>query len=651
VTNRAAGGWASALAESWNRGRLWARSRAVLTSTPFLGVVVALASWNVSAFGAPGIGLDTSWQTGLYMGTHQGLEFGSQIAWTYGPLGFLDVPLIVYDDLSSLQFVYSSMLHVVFALSLVWVLRPRFGATIAVVATFLTSIVFSPIDSMLVLAALWCFAALSEDAPPFARWLVVFGGGAVAAVEVLTKLNPGLPVAGLVAITICAMNGRQRKWNIPLFAGTFAVTVSALWVASGQGLGNVGDYARVSTQIVSGYSQAMGAEGSGLEWQVPAGAVAIGILVFSTLAPTRDLPWSRRMVLLLMLGVILFPLYKVGFVRHDDNHAAIFFSTSFGIGIAVLPTLERRWIAAPAIAVLAALAVPALPEGSSVNFDPIGHLRTLEQQTRTLIDPKKRDYLAGVARALMTDTYRLDRRTLDLLRGRTVHVDPWEAGVAWAYRLDWDPLPLFQDYGAYTTELDEANGQALESPSGPERVLRENTALVDPSYPAPTIDGRYPAWDPPAAAVSMLCNFEALRSTRRWQVLGRVSDRCGPRRLIRSVDTRFGATIEVPKPHGRDEVVIAAIHGAGVAGAESLRTLVYRATSRYVVINGAQRYRLVPGTAADGLLVNTPSSVDFPAPFSLGPHARTIRLTKDDSQDPLEVDFYAIHVRPEKRGF
>ena len=50
--------------------------------------------------------------------------------------------------------------------------------------------------------------------------------------------------------------------------------------------------------------------------------------------------------------------------------------------------------------------------------------------------------------------YHLSPAILGALRGHTVHVHPWEAGIAWAYPdIRWRPLPVFQEYTAYTAEL------------------------------------------------------------------------------------------------------------------------------------------------------------------------------------------------------
>ena len=83
---------------------------------------------------------------------------------------------------------------------------------------------------------------------------------------------------------------------------------------------------------------------------------------------------------------------------------------------------------------------------------------------------------------------------LAALRGHSVAVEPWEVAAAWAYGLDWLPLPVFQNYTAYTARLDRLNSEAIEDPArGPERILRENQALVVPQFPATTSTAASPS--------------------------------------------------------------------------------------------------------------------------------------------------------------
>jgi hypothetical protein len=141
-----------------------------------------------------------------------------------------------------------------------------------------------------------------------------------------------------------------------------------------------------------------------------------------------------------------------------------------------------------------------------------------------------------------------------------VAVEPWETGAVWAYGLEWAPLPVFQPYSAYTPKLDRLNSAVVESTDGPERILVENGPLVLAEFPGRGVDGRFPGWDPPEQQRAILCNFAPLSTTRRWQVLGRVPDRCGPARPAGSAEASPGEAVPVPAP-GPGEVVFASIEG------------------------------------------------------------------------------------------
>jgi hypothetical protein len=244
----------------------------------------------------------------------------------------------------------------------------------------------------------------------------------------------------------------------------------------------------------------------------------------------------------------------------------------------------------------------------------------------------------------MKAVYRLDGQTQAALAGHTVAIEPWESGVAWAYRLDWQPLPVFQNYSAYTAGLDGLNAAEAESASGPERILRENPLLVFPEFPTADLDGRYPGWDPPRQARAVLCNFAPLRTTERWQVLGRIPDRCGPTHPLGSSDAGYGQVVQVPSPRP-GEVVFVRIHGTEVAGLERLSNLALHARVRQIVVDGAQTYRLIPETAADGLLLRgDPHVTAAEGAFAQVPQAKTIQL--EGAGGELRFDFYAMTVRP-----
>ena len=84
-----------------------------------------------------------------------------------------------------------------------------------------------------------CSSPSSGASPPLAGTgrrgsflLVVFGGGALSAIELLGKLNFGIAVLAFCAATLAQPPARRR--NVPLFAGATLTVLAAGWVLAGQ---------------------------------------------------------------------------------------------------------------------------------------------------------------------------------------------------------------------------------------------------------------------------------------------------------------------------------------------------------------------------------------------------------------------------------
>jgi hypothetical protein len=599
-----------------------------------LGLLVTLVTWDVS-FSPPSFGLDPSWWAAMYMAAHRGLQFGTQIVFTYGPLAFLREAWLWYGNLAVIGFLYGVALQIGLAVSAVWALRRTLSAPFAAALASATLLATPSRDVPLALAAIWCLVALSPEPPRLIRWLVGVGGGLLGAIEVLVELRSGPVIWGMCLITLLAISEWRRFTAI--FVGVSVFAFGVLWFAAGQSTGNLPDFASTAAQIVSGYSEAMGILVLGTVELIA--IVAIGIGLVTTAA--RAAPERRgRIASALVVGLLMFALYKEAVVRAESHHATIFFSTAAVLSVGI--AFGRRRFAALALVLgLAIVAYTELPSDSQVDLNPASHAKMAVDEVRLLLNPAERSRIAFYFSIRMAEHYQIDPATLALLRGHTVQIEPWETAVAWLYGLRWDPLPVFQGYSAYTALLDRLNASALRSPAGPERILRENTMLVD--HQAPAIDSRLQAWDPPGTALAMLCNYVTLRTTPRWQVLGKVADRCGRPQLIATVDTSYGRLIGIPadRPGG---ILYASVHGAAVSGVlERLRTSLFRAKFRYAVVNGTSVYRVVPGTAEDGLLMDAPADLDYPAPFRLSPQARTIKFTGPSG--PLRLDLEWMPVR------
>jgi hypothetical protein len=606
------------------------------------GLIVALLGWRVG-MNPPGVGLDASWNAGLAMGIHDGLHWGKELVWTYGPLGFLQTQLVWFTDQTVLTFLYQGLLHVIFCVALVWALGRRLPLLLACVGAFVAVTVLPLLELSLLSAVIASFWLLEE--PRSDRFLNAFviAAATFAAPAALIKLSTGplVPVVLLIAL-IGARVGARR---IALFVGVLVVELLLLWLLAGQSLGDIPAFIHRSIQISSGYSAAMLRSTEVAPWKVTAATlgaigVSVALVVVAWLAPYRDR--RGRWAGTLLVALAAFAIYKEGVVRVDAGHLTVYFANACVLWIAVGFAPGRRWFI-PAVALLVFLAsLPLRPAGTADNLNPFSNLHYAFDQARNLASPGRRAAAMEDGRRGLKATYALEPGALAAVRGHTVAVEPWEAGAAWAYHLDWLPQPVFQNYSAYTPALDRMNAATIESPDGPERLLRENAQVVDAEFPTPDIDNRFLGWDPPEQARAVLCNFAPLYTSERWQVLGRVPDRCGPERALGTVEAAAGQSVPVPAPEP-GTVVFARIGGAGVSGLERAQNFLLHARSRHAFVNGETRYRLVPETAGDGLMMRAAPGIVEAGPFDPVPEARTIAV--EGGSATLTYEFFSMSVR------
>lgn len=620
---------------------LRARARDLRVPSLLLGALVALTTWGIT-FNGPGGGLDSSWGAGLFMAIEQGLDFGDEVVWTYGPLGFLgrpDVP-IWFSDLAVLTFLYTGLLYVAVCTSVVWALRRVTGALIATLLAFGLLGVMQGIEQPLVIAVAISLALLVPDRSRRAVVAVIVGGSFLAALECMVKLSIG-PIV-FAAILIALIGARASRRELALFAGLFAVWVAALWLISGQSLADLDDYVLNSREVISGYSEAMGTELLSAWGRVAAIALLIVFVVGSYFGNYRD---SRaRWCAVALCALAGFAVFKEGVVRYDIGHITIFITTIPILWLLIPWARPRLPFAAIGAVALVAMVLVFRPGSYPYRLDPIDNVQIAEAQAEILLDGSRREALSEFSRALMIAVYDLDEQTLAELEGRSVAIEPWEIAVAWAYDLEWSPLPVMQGYQAYTESLDELNADALGSPEGPERILRQAQVPLDGGRgKIPAIDARYTSWDPPQQALAILCNYETLHQTEVWQVLGRTANRCDEPESIGTVEAEFEEEVAVPDA-ARGEVVFVRIEGAGVAGLEKIRSLLFRAEFRNVRTDGGD-YRLVPGIAEGGLLLRGDPRIAGTGNFSTVPQTETIALSGVEGD--LTFEFFRMRVGDE----
>jgi hypothetical protein len=628
-----------------------------LGSTWVLGVLVAFLSWPEHIV-TPGTDIDGGWQIALQMAVQHHVDFGTALVLNGGPLEFVLHPMVLYSGPAAVGAIYLLLTQLALGLTMVYALRRNMPVYIAAPLAYailtLTAYQYVPAaEPLLVLAFVWAIVSIGKDPPDFVLPLLVIGGGIASALALLVQFSEGFQVLFICAVAV-SLHQRARPRSLPAFAAVFAVSLAVLWFGTGQGAGNFDDYVSTAFEILSQWSIALPFEAPAVSWVIPFALVVIAASLVAVYLGTRGLERSRRIAAFLLVAMLDFSAWKHGFVINTATYAALFTS------LMLLPWVAFRWrgpelgVALGAIVALIVFFYPVSNYSPDKLTQPVSRVEGAVDQLETLLLPGPRSRSRAYAREFLRNAYHIDPKTLALLKGKTVLSYPWETGLIWAYGLEWYPHPVFP-YLAYSPALDRLDAGALESPDGPEVILRHRPCGA-PAMPPLAGCEAWAAIGPtflphqePLAVIAMLCNFRPIRTTVRFQVLARVRDRCGEPRPLRSETLVDLEHSRIPRSVGPDEAVFARVHGLEPSGLERLRSFLYRAVDRKEYFDELYGYRVVPGTMADGVILRVPTKLNFESPFPVTPNAKTIGFETRPgfavSPGSYRIEYFALPVR------
>jgi hypothetical protein len=577
-------------------------------------LAIMLLAWQSQWPGLqPAPGFDESWTAGLSMAVHSGLAFGQRVVFTYGPLGFLSVGALWRVHLAQAATAYMLVLRFAFVLALFASARRTFG----VVGGLMIALVVASVDSLLVeptvflIFAVWALGTELRHRHLLGCAVIA---GAFAGLEFLNKVSVGGSLVVLTAVFVLSLGGRRRDYALAALVG-FVVSVIVFWTAVGQPVTALPDYVLNSAQISLGYGSAVGIDAPGLGWQYTAAFVALALGLWAAWQVGFGLQPRQRWGIGLLWVVFWFFAFKEGFVRHDINHVVFFFDAALGGFLAFGFRRPQRVFALSGIAALVVFALAAQGNSLTTDLDPTRDVSLAVNQVRDLLNPSRRAAIVAAGRAAIESAEPISPAALRLLRGHTVDVWPSEIALAWAYGLDWDPLPVLQSYSAYTTALDRLDADSIASRHAPQRILFQA---------GPEPDDRVTSFDEGMTSRAILCRYRQIYANSTMAVLALGANRCTPPVLIKTVHAAWGQTVPVPPPTSSHSLISARIAGVGIGGVESLESFFYKPAARFVRINGGAPQHLVPGTATDGLPLMASARMDFTPPFNIAANAQTI---------------------------
>jgi hypothetical protein len=512
-----------------------------------VGAAAVVFGWPSDAVGPRG-GLDPSWRLGLQLAHQQGIPFGNELAFTYGPLGFLQSPsalsrvqLVMY--LGAMALMLAAFYAMTYRLLVRHGLSQMVGALVAFAAMLILPISGASICEFLFVAAIATVvdALVSRTMLPVLAWI---GFGVLTATCLQMKFSTGLAMLPLLGLAV--LLSKQRWPRTLAYAASFLVAFVALWAAGGQDFGQIPAWFSFSLQLSLGYGSGMAIETPSLAWEYPALLlVGLGFLAvaFAQRNALRE-QWKQSKLTAIGVAAIVAAaadfILKQGYIRHDKHSVLFWFALAYAVLVSV------RWAAhkLPATVAYVAGVVTLAWCGSAVQgtglvalADPLPGARTLTTSMSAIVSSQYQQELVSTARNEMLASYQVPDGARAAVGNEPTAADPYEISAVWATGMPWQPSTVLQRYTSLTVGLDQANAKSLQAATGPTRILQQGI---------PAIDGRYSLLESPAYVREMLCGYRVGFKDERWQVLERSTSRCGAPERMQQVTVGAGQEITLP---------------------------------------------------------------------------------------------------------
>ena len=421
---------------------------------------------------APANELDASWRMALSKFFKDGLQFGTDVVFTYGPLGFLMGR--TYCGLHYYALLVSQgVLSLIFTLLIFRQgLRLRgYGRYAYFTFFFLLGVAYEDALHQMVIAIagfelLRCYQEKRRLVPALLGVLLGMLG-----LFKFTNLMIGMI---FVFCTAGLLLWRRQKgaaaWLIGWFAGSFLLG----WILCGQNPLNLPAYFYNSWEISQGYQETMGIptppEGLSL------GLVALGLIITYALIFLLTLPdRARAIATTLALVAYVFLNWKHGFVRADGHMIGYFFAvmmpaTAYPALLDDTMRFRRTQSAMLIILLLVAFggvdhAIPGLTRGilsnaqerCFTNVSNLFHPGEMRERYQQLLAADRAYYDMPQTKQVV------GRASLDVLG--------YEQAIAIFNQFNYQPRPVLQSYSAYRPHLSHLNVEHYASDRAPRYVL------------------------------------------------------------------------------------------------------------------------------------------------------------------------------------
>ncbi len=515
--------------------------------------VTYIAIFILSGRNVPSLDLDNSWQVVLEYAVEHQFQFGKDIVFNYGPLGFI-ATLVSQGHLIGQRIFFALLLSLIIAASVTWFISkingfPRYLFLIWFFV-FVTDIdILGPafdiylFDIYLSLAMI-CGTIFLIDEDCKQIWVTPL---IIANFALFSFIKFTYFLAACVSLTLCILlKSVEKKFVEAVYIVTCSILFILLfWKALGQEIVNFPRWIYGSLELTFGHVQAMSKlplPGVFL-FAIIASLLYIVAVVFIIYKSKLNM---KSLIFLLALLFFTFLLWKEGFTRADGH--VVLYLCFLPLAFCIM-FIRTSWFSIQPSKLLISLivgtilccllAINSQYNGfvlNSVNYLPVSIYSKTKSAWYAISGKGKSlfpDYeqLNDYRRAAMLPT------TQKIVGNHPVDVMNYLQWAAVANGMNYQPRPVFQGYLAYTPYLQELNKAYLKRLDSPNYIL----------FCHQSIDKRFPTINDSASFNYVLCNYVPVESENGFILMHKILTKEFVFQPIHEQTLQFGEQLDITR--------------------------------------------------------------------------------------------------------
>ncbi|RTL13773.1 MAG: hypothetical protein EKK56_03845 [Flavobacteriaceae bacterium] len=443
--------------------------------------------------------LDPSWVVALNYVKEKGVSWGSDFAFTYGPLGQL-LTRAAWGENKYVFLAFDIFIFINYFL-LFFISLAKSNYKIITALTIPIVCMISPLwvgssNSLVLMTFLVFWINLSIDNK---KWVYYIFQILIIIILFYSKFNTGLialPIfySGIIYNFITDKSDKIKLTVIALLPILLIFTLSFLFNV------DLINYVKSGLEIVKGYNDIMYLKNQ-LEGSYTTALVLIillSIVFLINIYFINKYTILKSTVLFFLFFISIFVIYKQAFVRADVSHIRDFFVF---LPLIIFTNKDLLTKARNLFSTISVLLI--------VFFSLFYFYKNFDQSFNLAQKFDKSEYSNGftnfdkeIGLNIYKDNFPLPIEILQKIGNSTVDIFPWNIQLLLENKLNYLPRPVIQSYTAYTPYLQDLNFDHYNSNEGPEFVI----------YDYASIDERYPLFDESKVNLSLIKNYKIVSS-------------------------------------------------------------------------------------------------------------------------------------------